>query len=109
MTPAVRALLAAHPAYDEPAATAWVAARRADLLARSDRGRMADAGSSGCAARGGRDLADQQADAAAEALARLDTGLALVCSGCGTAVPLERLTAVPTTTCCVGCAPTRRA
>ena len=101
MTPAVAMLRRDHPDVD---AEAWVAARRALLLARSAGSPdVALAVSSGCAASGARTHAGVLADDAAHALARLDAGTLTRCETCDALLPFARLDAAPVATRCTGC------
>jgi len=47
---------------------------------------------------------DQELRQIDQALARIDTGDYLSCSGCGEDIPQKRLEALPTTSLCVDCA-----
>ena len=101
-TPPVAMLRRDHPGVDAPA---WVAARRALLVARA--AGSADVGlavSSGCAASGARTHAGVLADDAAHALARLDAGTLTRCEVCDALLPWERLDAAPAAVRCTGCA-----
>ncbi len=103
MDPAV-ALLAAHPArFTAEQAAVWVAARRGLLQARATPVDPADQGSSGCASAGLQAHAQQLAEQAAHALARLDAGLATTCERCGGTVPLARLDSAPAAVTCAAC------
>jgi DnaK suppressor protein len=48
--------------------------------------------------------AEESADSAARALDRIDSGTFGTCQICGRPIPLERLTARPSSTTCVECA-----
>lgn len=102
----VAALLAAHPDHlDAASAQEWVDARRALLVARTTPSDRSRAVSSGCAASGAHRHAEDLAEAAAHALARLDAGLATACEACGVTLPFDRLDSAPAAVRCTTCAP----
>lgn len=102
----VAALLAAHPdRLDVTSAQEWVDARRSLLLARTTPSDRALSVSSGCAASGAHRHAEDLADAAAHALARLEAGLATTCEACGATLPFDRLDSAPAAVRCTTCAP----
>ena len=105
MDPAT-ALVAAHPErFDAASAEAWVAARRSLLLRRTTPSDGVLSASSGCATRGAHRHAEELAESAAHALARLEAGCATACEACGATLPFDRLDSAPAAVRCTTCCP----